>query len=97
MLSLVFIYRYSSVIIADIELPVDRGPSPMVGDHPQRTKSISWRQKSEIGTGRFIACVVRSLIELEVKTHLQSIILVYRNMKRIFQHNKCRKEAILGV
>ena len=34
---------------------------------------------------------------LEVKTYIQSIILLQRNIKLIFQEKKCKKEAIVGA
>ena len=49
--SLVFIYRNSSVIIADIELPVDRGLSPMIGDNPRWSGMIPDEQRESIGEG----------------------------------------------
>ena len=35
--------------------------------------------------------------EIEVKAHILSIILLWRNTKRIFQHKKYSKNAMLGA
>ena len=32
-----------------------------------------------------------------MKTHILSIVLLWRNTQRIFQHKKCSMEAILGA
>ena len=43
---------------SSISETVEQGSSPIVGDHPRRTKSMSWYHNCVSGTGRFIACVV---------------------------------------
>ena len=59
-LSLVFVCRNSSVIIADIKLPDDCGPSPIVGDDPRWSAMIPDQHRACtgasvcVGTGEFL-------------------------------------------
>ena len=100
-LSLVFIYRNSSAIIADTILLDDRGSSPMVRDDPRWSGIIpdekrtflapmfQWKLESSLAMA-YVQCVPWR--ELEIQTHLLSIIVLLRKKKCLLQSKKYKKK-----
>ena len=104
-LSLVFIYRNSSAIIADTILHDDRGTSPMVGDDPRWSGIIPDEKRTFFGanvsveTGEFLGygiCTVCSMERIRNPNTSPIHNCTFKEKEVSSPKQKIQKETILG-